>query len=246
VEQVKKLPLFGRCLAASLAIGACGGAVNDTGVTRLEVRVSTSTPDLVGSIHFTILGAHFNRYGALDVTRSPMMSAYLSDIPVGEGYSLTLVSDDGGGTCAGSGDFDIVEGQSTVVDVVLSCHKAVSKPVVIQGSGNECPDIASVMSSTTPRVGVPTTLTAVATDGDNGPMPLSYTWLADSGELGSPHAAVTTYTCTQPGQATLVLTVSDGDLPCDQLLGVKVDCGCSTRAAADSGVCELPDGSAPH
>jgi hypothetical protein len=245
MEQVSKIFLFGRCLAASLAFWACGGAVNDTAAPTLEVRVSTSTPDLVGAIHFTILGAHFNRYGALDVTRSPMMSAVLTDIPVGDGYSLTLVSDDGGAACAGSGAFDIAEGQNTVVDVVLTCHKPVAKPVVIMGNANECPDIVSVTGSTGAGIGEPLTLTAVATDGDNGPMPLSYTWLADSGELGSPHAAVTTYTCSKPGQATLSLTVSDGDPSCDQLQGVKINCGCSTGAAVDGGGCGS-GGSAGH
>jgi hypothetical protein len=242
---MKPARLLDLCLAGCLALAGCGGSLNDApAATTLEIRVSTATPELIGGpIHFTILGPHFNRYGALAVAAAPMMSEDLSDIPVGTGYSVTLASDDSRSTCLGGARFDVVEGRQTTVEVVLSCQLLGAKPVVINGDANECPDISSVTGSGSTRVGESITLTAVAIDGDHGPMPLSYTWLTDSGIVGSPHERVTPFTCTKPGIANLVLSVSDGDLPCDQLLGVKVDClGCSRKsdpAACDAGA---PDG----
>src|SRR5262249_34707657 len=110
---------------------------------------------------------------------------------------------------------------------------------------NECPDISSVVArGGTPKVGSPVTLVATAEDGDHAPKPLTYTWLADSGVVADLHAPTTTFTCTEPGLVTVVLSVSDGDLQCDQFFGLKIDCApaCADGGIPDSAVCKAAGG----
>jgi hypothetical protein len=228
---------LGPAFAGCLSLVGCGGATNDPAPASLELHVSAAMPELIGGpIHFTINGSHFNRYGALDVTAGPMMSTSFTDIPSGQGYSLTLASDDGRSSCAGGGQFDIVDGQKTILEVALSCRMDPAKPVVITGGANECPEISSVTGSRSGKLGEVITLNAVADDGDHGPQPLSYTWLADSGVVGSMHSSTTTFICNKTGLATVVLTVSDGDLPCDQFFGVKIECGSKCPRPDDAGL----------
>jgi hypothetical protein len=205
--------------------------VNDPTIsTILELRVNTAEPERVRApIHLNLIGPQFDRSQDLDVAIGPLMVVTMDDVPAGKGYVLTLSAGGGQTSCSGSSHFDIASGQKTTLDVALECQRpsVPSSPtrVDIEGGTNECPDIASVMSQGgAPVVGHPIELVAKADDPDHGPNPLSYTWLADSGFLDRAHESITAYTCTAPGLATVVLTVSDGDLPCDQFFGVKVDC----------------------
>ncbi len=60
-------------------------------------------------------------------------------------------------------------------------------------------------------VGSTVTLTAVGSDPDDGPSPLSYYWATTGGVIDNPIAPNATLTSATPGTFTVKLTVSDGD-----------------------------------
>jgi hypothetical protein len=60
---------------------------------------------------------------------------------------------------------------------------------------------------------------------------LTFAWTADKGLIVSPTSASTSYLCTEAGEATLSLTVSDGICFDEQSLVV------TCRPCADAGSC---------
>jgi hypothetical protein len=88
---------------------------------------------------------------------------------------------------------------------------------------NFCPTIDTYeISPLDTRVGGVITLMSTASDEDDGPLPLAYTWSATSGTIAAPSSPNTTFTCTVPGPVTLTLTVTDDD--CSDTISVDVEC----------------------
>jgi hypothetical protein len=81
-------------------------------------------------------------------------------------------------------------------------------------SFNICPGIESIeVTPLETRVGTTITLRSAASDIDNAPHPLTYSWSATAGSIAAPDQPNTTFTCTTAGTATIMLTISDGDCP---------------------------------
>jgi hypothetical protein len=180
---------------------------------------------VVNAFSYAITGP--NSYsGTINVANSSTVSATVGGISAGTGYALTLTgtSVDGQTSCAGtSASFSVSAGATTSVAVTIDCHGPVKTgSVAVNGTINVCPNIDSV--SANPPTGNTIALASSASDPDNGPQPMSYSWTTSSGTLSSATAQNPTLTCTAPGAATLTLTVSDGDAGCATSFTVPVTC----------------------
>jgi len=179
----------------------------------------------ISSFSYSLTGPS-TRSGSIDVSNSSTVSTLIGGVTAGAGYALSLTgtSTDGTATCSGSSAaFNVVAGATTSVSVAIDCHTgAKNGSVSINGTINVCPSIDSV--SANPPVGNTIAVTAAASDTDNGPQALAYTWTASAGTLSSATVANPTLTCAAPGSVTLTLTVSDGDPGCNATFTVPLTC----------------------
>ncbi len=193
----------------------------------------------LNQIDYAIIGPlGFSKTGTIDVSNSTTISAVISGLPAGTGYSITLsgTSTDGSATCSGSATFDVVAHQTTVATVNVSCHQAATTgSVQIDGTINVCP-VADGISANPAQVtvGASIALSISAHDSDSGPSPLAYSWTASSGTLSDAASPTPTFTCTAPGTVTLSVGVSDGDLAngCSDIATTSVTCSATRRTSA--------------
>jgi hypothetical protein len=204
-------------------------ASENSGSIGLALHVGSALT--LNQIDYAISGpSGFSKTGTIDVSNSNTISAVISGLPVGIGFSITLsgTSTDGSATCSGSATFDVVARRTSVAKVSLSCHQAATTGgVQINGSVNVCP-VADGISANPAQVavGASIALSVAAHDSDSGPSPLAYSWTASSGTLSDAATAAPKFTCTEPGTVTLSVGVSDGDLSegCLDIATATVSC----------------------
>ncbi len=213
--------VFAAAAAGALSFPGCGSSSRGETAIEGDVGAAGLALSLLGggalnSVSYAVSGpAGFNRTGTIDVSHSTKISALLT-LPVGGPYTITLTgaATDGSVTCAGSSTgFSITARQTTGVTVTLDCHEAPrSGSALVNGVLNVCPQIDGVSASPNEvTVGSSVSLGATAHDTDGSPSPLSYAWSASSGTLSSTTAQNPSFTCAAAGDATITLTVSDGD-----------------------------------
>ncbi len=145
-------------LMSAVAVGAlsvaCNGsstratASQDVGAVGLMLQVAPGT--VLSSVGYTITGpASYVKTGTIDVSQTDVISALLSPIPAGVGFTITLnATATGGTTCAGTASFDVVAGQTSPVVVHLTCHEAASTgSILVNGTLNVCPTIDGISAS---------------------------------------------------------------------------------------------------
>lgn len=208
-----------------------GSATQDETVGTVGVALQAAPGFVLNTVSYTITGpSGFTKTGTIDVSNSTKITALISSLPAGKGYSITLSGDavSGVGSCSGSGSFDIVARQTTQVTIKVTCHEtARTGSVLINGQLNVCPVIDGVSASPAEvTIGNSITLGVAAHDGDAGPKPLSYSWKASSGSLSSDSVANPTFTCKTPGTVKLSVAVSDGDPAsgCADTSSLTVEC----------------------
>jgi len=236
--------LAGGLLAGGCMGGGAGSTINKQGSGSVEIALQVGGAT-INTVSYTITGpASFTQNGTIDVSHSSTISAVLGPFAAGGGYAITLtgVSTDGSESCAGSGTFSVMAGQTSSVTVPLTCHQAPhTGSVSVNGALNVCPQIDSLDANPTEVfVGGAIGLAAKAHDADNGPSPLTVTWTATSGIFTEPSSLDTRFTCTAPGAATITLTVSDGDSTAGCPATSSVTVNCDTRPQAAS--CQLGNG----
>jgi len=105
---------------------------------------------------------------------------------------------------------------------------------LVSGTINVCPTLTSFSIDPLELI-VPATrpmkLDTRATDGDNGPSALSFTYTSTGGRLYNASTAFAVLECTTPGRFTITVTVSDGDPECDVSASQVVTC-----SAPDAGM----------
>ncbi|HTA21031.1 MAG TPA: PKD domain-containing protein, partial [Polyangia bacterium] len=210
------------CGYASLAgcnagtAGNSGSITSQNGTGSLSFALTLVPGVTLPSASYTITGpAGFSKMGTINLTSSSTLSALISGIPAGMGYSITVsaTASDAVTTCGGSATFNVTAHATTVVTVGLDCHQpATTGSAMVSGVINVCP-VVDGLSATPSEVTVGSTiaLAAAAHDADNGPSPLTYAWTATGGTLSSATAQNPTLTCTTPGPVTVSVTASDGD-----------------------------------
>jgi hypothetical protein len=206
--------------ALAVGFGACapdGNGPSEDAGGGLSLALTLVPNVRLESVGYSITGPNgFTQAGTIDVADSTTAAAVIGPLPTGTSFAiaLTATSVDGSETCGGSAMFDVVAGQTAPVLVHLLCHEAPqSGSILVTGSVNVCPQIDGVAADPVEvSVGSSVQLSAVAHDADAAPTPLTYQWTANTGTVEDASASSTRFTCTNPGPATIVLTVSDGDL----------------------------------
>jgi hypothetical protein len=230
---------FGRAGALILAALAtsCDPAIESgpAGATTGEIALSLSVANgvVINSVGYQLTGNGIIPLGGMINVSDPGASAslFISSIPAGTGYliELTARSTDGGTTCEGRASFDVVASATSMVQLLLNCTAPPSTgTVVIGGTVNSCPVIGMVsVSPLVVGLGGSINLQAAASDADPGAL-LEYFWTTTgNGTFVNSRAPSTRFVCATAGNATLRLTVTDGDCP----KFIEVPIACSALAA---------------
>ena len=239
-----KLKTVGIAVAAALVfssaawVNGCSAppASSPPGVQTGAVALALGAGLSVASVAYAITGPNrFTKSGSIDVSHSAQLSAIVSGLPAGIGFTITLhaAASDGRTTCLGSATFDVMAGATTAVTVRLDCHQAAATgSVAISGTINVCP-VADGVTATPAEVAVGSALSlfAAAHDADGGPAPLSYHWTASSGTLSDAASPSPSFTCGAAGSVTLTVSISDGDAGCVASQSVSVTCSGHNDAA---------------
>ena len=220
VARLGKVPLIWLALAASGPLGGCArppstssGDVETTG--SIGIALAAASGVTLNAVSYTVSGNGFTKTGTIDTSGSPTVNGTIGGIPAGKGYTITLTatSVEGGTTFTGSATFDVTVGATTSVTVHLNgSDKTGNGSVAVTGTINVNPRIDEVtVTPQTVFVGSAVKLSAVGTDPDSSPQPLSYYWATTGGAIDAPTAPSATLTSATPGTFTVTLTLSDGD-----------------------------------
>jgi len=245
-------PLVLIALASLISVACTPTGANQTGdVGAASFDLQLAPNVAIDSVSYTITGpAGFTKTGTIDVSHSATVSATISGLPAGAGYSISLsaTSTSGQVACAGSATFNIVAHATASVSVHLICHEAPhTGSVLVNGTLNVCPLVDGVSASPAEViVGGSISLSAAAHDLDNAPAPLSYSCTASGGEINDPKAQSPRFSCTQTGTVTITVSASDGD--CSDTGSVTVVC--DLAQCDDGNPCTTdtrnPDGTCAH
>ena len=254
VASLGKVPLLWLLLAASGPLGACvrqpsssGGDVETTG--SIGIALAAASGVTLNAVSYTISGNGFTKTGTIDTSGSPTVNGTIGGIPAGKGYTITLTatSVEGGTSFTGSATFDVTVGATTSVTVHLNgSDKTGNGSVAVTGTINVNPRIDEVtVTPQTVFVGSAIKLSAVGTDPDSSPQPLSYYWATTGGVIDNPVGPSATLTSATPGTFTVTLTLSDGDATDTATTTVTfvrppADGGAGNGAAGDGGVASGP------
>lgn len=212
--------------------GGQGGSVDvsdATGTVQLALQVANG--GTIRTASYTITGPMgFIKTGTIDLGSSAKLTATISGLPAGTGYTIAVsaTTTDGSTTCGGSASFSVAARMTSTAVVPLTCHEAArTGSVMVLGQLNVCPTIDSLASNPAEvQVGGAVALAASAHDSDAGPSALTFAWTSTSGTLSDATAQNPTLTCTAPGPATVTLKVSDGDpaASCADTLTTQINC----------------------
>src|SRR4051812_46742738 len=219
VARLGNVPLICLALAASGPLGGCSrepsshSDVETAGTIGLTLAAAPGVT--LNAVTYTITGNGFTKSGAIDTSGSPTISGTIGGIPTGKGYTITLTatSADGNTTFTGSASFDVTAGATTSVTIHLNgSSKTGNGSVSVNGTINLNPRIDDVtVTPQTVFVGGSIKLSAVGSDPDAGPSPLSYYWSTTGGVIDNPIGPNATLTSATPGTFTIHLVLSDGD-----------------------------------
>ena len=259
-------------LALGLGTLGCGGsrpALGEGGSTRPGAGEGTTAEGAIGlalqvtagialdSVGYTITSpGGFLKTGVIDVGHSATISAVISGIPAGPGYTISITAATAAAaaaqatTCAGTGTFDITAHTTTAVTVHLTCHEGShTGGVSVTGTINVCPIVDGVSANPADVVvGGSVALAAAAHDSDAGPAALSYQWSASGGTVSDATAAAPRFTCVVPGPVTLTVSVGDGDATpgCNDVGTVQVNCRLPGAGGSAASLTVAVYGDAPY
>jgi acid phosphatase len=225
VAPLMGLGSFGCSPPQATSAGQTAG--QNVGSIGLALQLAPGTT--LNSATYQIVGpGGFMKSGSIDLSHSSSLSVVVSGLPAGMGYAITLngTSAEGGTSCTGTASFDVTAHQTTAVNVAVQCHETSKQgSIMVKGMLNVCPTIDGVSANPAEvLVGGSVALVATAHDTDAGPAALTYQWSASSGTLTNATSASPTFVCTDGGDATISLSVSDGDAACASTSTIKVTC----------------------
>jgi hypothetical protein len=236
--NARLLVVFVSTGVAACNSGGSGGGDNANGALgRVELQLQASPGIFLNTVAYSTTGPH-SYSGTLDVSHSATLSAVIGNIVAGSPYTLTLTgtATDGTTTCTGtSAPFAVTASMTTAVAVHLDCKQAHNTgSVSVTGQVNVCASVASVSANA--PVGNTIALFSSASDPDSGPGPITYLWTASGGTLSSTTVANPTFACSGPGNASLTLTVSDGDPGCADTFNLLLTCPTDSAVGAQAWV----------
>lgn len=203
-------------VCGSLAILGCSTDSEPPGASgSLSLELVLADDVVINFVSWEISGGDMEPMSGVIDVRDPQSTASVEvfGLPPGEDYLVELeaMSDDDEVSCGGSAEFDVEVGIATDVMVVLNCKLPTGfGDVRVNGKLNICAQLYKVVvSPLQTSVGSDIDLAAAGEDeeGDS----IRYTWTGTGGSIADPNAASTTYTCTEGGDQTITITISDDD-----------------------------------
>ena len=214
-----------RYIVQSLLIGAigCGSVPGSEPNARNAAAMGT------GDAAYVVTGPNdYTSAGAVSLNSDGEAVLNLYDLPIGDKYviDITAFAGDGETQCVGSKAFDVATAATPVtLTVLLDCDP--KGTVDVEGAFNTCPviDGLSAMPTSLATGGV-ATLAVTAHDTDNGPSPIAYSWAVNGVRATLQATPSLRFTCTAPGQFSIIASVSDGDRnpSCVANSSVRVSC----------------------
>jgi len=179
----------------------------------LEIEIDPDRPDVViDEVSWLISGGGMDPMMGTMNTQAPgaTPSVEVFGLPPG-GYTVDLAatSVDGETTCRGSASFEVIEGVSTEVGVLLRCSPGTRFGAVrVNGKLNVCAELTkAVVAPLQTSIGNTIDVRAQAEDEEGDT--IEYAWTADSGSFAAPSDAATSYTCEELGNHQITISVSD-------------------------------------
>jgi len=234
----------GICLLAACESPLPTTGAESTGALGMQLTVPDGSG--ISSFAYTIGGGPTAKSGTIDVSKSNTVSAILSGLAAGSGYTISIAgTSDAGDTCAGSaGPFTVTANETVSVSLVVACHApSTNGNVSVHGTLDACPEISSVSANPSEvTVGNDVAITAIAgPDESDAGHPLVYTW---SGVTSSDAKGNATFHCATPGSFSVSVAATNGDSACDSSSDpaanatITVTCDlANANRSADSGAC---------
>jgi len=206
------------CLTvAAVGVAGCSADTTTSGESTgsLDLTLELAPGVVINEVRWVISRlAMEDMDGTID-TSAPGATASVEvfGLPPGDGYTVTLTAmAEGEDTpCIGSADFSVAVGISTPVMVMLNCKRPERLGGVrVNGKVNVCAELAKVIvSPLQTSVGNDIDLSALAVDVDDDQEAIKYLWTATGGSIADPTDRITTYTCEEVGDHTILIQVSD-------------------------------------
>jgi hypothetical protein len=200
----------------TLALSGCASEDTSSGETgSIGLNLELATDVVINEVDYLISGNGITPVSGTIDTSAPGATASVEvfGLPPGQGYlvELSATSEDGETSCGGSAPFDVTIGVSTDVMVMLSCKRAPRYGGVrVNGKLNICADLMqAVVSPLQTSVGNDIDLSAIANDEEGDA--IQYAWSGTGGNIADPNAASTTYTCSEAGEQSITIVISDDD-----------------------------------
>jgi hypothetical protein len=246
----------------ALTLAGCAGEMNrdrDTSgvvgdVGEVEARLTLPEGYTINSVHFVVSreGATV-RDGDIDVTNSSVLRFRIGNLPIANGYTLTLSATTAGApstACGGSAGFDISSAGVAGLTMTLTCGGGVTIDTdpngdisvdvgVVQGPGTICPVVSGISAlPLETAVGSSLALTGYASSAVDSQM-----WTGTGGTFGTASAAATSFTCGTAGLHTLTFAITKAGCTNNSTQTVEVQCtGAGDAGTPDTGA---PDTGAP-
>jgi hypothetical protein len=226
-------------LFAALAVAGCTAETGNTGGLTIELELSDGTQ--IEKVTYSIIGGEMTPMVGTINTSAPGSTASVEiyGIPGGGPYTIMMkaTADDGETSCSGSANFDVSVGLVTEVAVMLNCKRGQDLGGVrVNGKLNICTDLVKVVvQPLQTSVGNQIHVFAMAVDAEGDP--IEYRWTGTGGSFADASAPETTYTCLQPGEQTITITVSDDGFDyctCDHTVDVTCVDGGGTGGTGGS------------
>lgn len=202
-----------------------------TGTGELLLSLEAARGVALTAVSYSVDGADFEKSGSLEVNGSSSLSGTVRDLPAARGYTIKLdaTSAHDDSTCTGSARFDVRGAKTTGVYIYLRCDGTHQEGDALEnGESNLCPAVEQLTVNPTQALpGGTVTLVAAASDSDQAPHALRYSWTTSGGALSSTSQPSVELTSDRPGDFSVTLTVSDGD--CSDWVTTNVTFGALAR-----------------
>lgn len=218
---------LGWCLAVALMATGCASGDGPTGSVGIDLVLLNGSS--IDEVTWVITRSDMDPMTGTIDTSAPGSTASVEvfGLPAGDGYTIEMAAEstDGAVTCSGSAPFEVTEGATTEVHVMLRCERASDDGAVrVIAWVNICAQLTKVVvSPLQTSVGSQIDVHAEAEDHDGDP--IMYLWTGTGGSFENPIAPSTQYTCEEEGTQFITITVSDdGFQHCMDGYTVEVHC----------------------
>lgn len=245
----------------ALALAGCSGSGSTTtqtspntgSVGSVDMHLTLPDGTVINTVNYSVTGGSLStaRNGTVNVENSTQLRFRVGNLPVANGYTMTLgATTASGSACAGSAGFNVENNQVTTLTMQLVCGSGVVVEVdtngdvsvtveVVNEAGVTCPVVTGI--SALPLevlVGFSLSLEGFVTSTTG----VTYAWSGTGGTFAAPAAAATGFLCQTAGEHPLSFAISKTGCAASTM---PVTVTCTANADASVPDAGTPDTSVP-